>query len=112
MNAKAQATETGAETLCFAQGRAGEWEAICVDFDIAVQGASFREVQRELELAIQDYVEALGGEDLQTRAKLLRRRAPRLTAFRWSIRVLVSAFRHFAGDDTDTTASFPISVPA
>jgi hypothetical protein len=24
--------------LCFAQGREGDWEAICVDFDIAAQG--------------------------------------------------------------------------
>ena len=30
--------------LCFAEGKEGDWEGICVDLDIAVQGASFNEV--------------------------------------------------------------------
>ena len=34
--------------LCFARGHEGSWEGLCVDYDIAVQGASFGQVQADL----------------------------------------------------------------
>ena len=43
---------------CYATGDSGGWEAICVDFDIAVQGKSFEEVFQELKVAIREYVES------------------------------------------------------
>ncbi len=46
------------ELVRFARGRAGDWEAICVDFDIAVQGRSLNEVLARLESAVSDYVAA------------------------------------------------------
>ncbi len=103
-------TNLASETLCFAHGRPGDWEALCVDFDIAVQGESFRDVQRQIELAVADYVLAVEGEEADQRSRLLRRRAPRSTVLFWSGRVLLSAIRHLAGDDRETTASFPVAL--
>lgn len=61
---------------CIAKGRPGDWEAICLDFDISVQGASFEEVQTLLSEAIDSYVEFAEAADVETRRRLLSRRAP------------------------------------
>ena len=86
--------------LCFARGHEGSWEALCVDYDIAVQGASFGQVQADLAAAIADYVEAAMGEDKATSAKLLARRAPLRVRLTWIARVLWSAWRRDADRDT------------
>jgi hypothetical protein len=41
--------------LCFAQGREGRWEGICLDYDIAVAGRSFEEVRAVLTEAVRTY---------------------------------------------------------
>lgn len=61
---------------CFAYGHGSEWQAICVDLDIAVAGRSRQDVMKRLEGAIQSYIEDAMQEDPQTRARLLSRRAP------------------------------------
>jgi hypothetical protein len=62
--------------VCFASGRPGEWEAICLDYDIAVQGRSFDDVQRLLRLSIDDYIESARQETPEVRDRLLNRRVP------------------------------------
>jgi hypothetical protein len=62
--------------LCSAEGMGNQWQALCLDFDIAVQGGSFAEVQLSLGDAINDYVEAAEQEDEPARAALLNRRTP------------------------------------
>jgi predicted RNase H-like HicB family nuclease len=44
---------------CYAEGRNGDWEAICLDLDIAVQGGSFEEVFGSLREAISLYLESV-----------------------------------------------------
>ena len=44
---------------CYAEGRDGDWEAICFDLDIAVQGGSFEEVFGSLQEAISLYFETV-----------------------------------------------------
>ena len=61
---------------CFARGRPGEWEAICLDYDLAVQGRTFAEVDELLGAAIDDYVETARQEAPDIRDRLLRRSAP------------------------------------
>ena len=61
---------------CFAHGTPGEWEAICVDFDIAVQGSSFEEVRSLLDDAVRSYVEDACAERPAVANRLLNRRAP------------------------------------
>lgn len=61
---------------CYAFGVAGDYEAICVDLDIAVQGSSFQEVYETLNAAVASYVQDAQKEDEATARKLLSRRAP------------------------------------
>lgn len=61
---------------CFAFGRDDRWQALCVDFDLAVQGASLEEATRLLDAAVQAYVEAAAAEAPAAAARLLRRSAP------------------------------------
>ena len=66
-----------ARTLhCYAEGRDGAWEAICLDLDIAVQGSSFDDVFASLNEAISLYVEAASDQPESERAALLHRSAP------------------------------------
>ncbi len=62
--------------VCYAHGRPGDWEGLCIDFDIAVQGRSFHEVQKRLEEAVAEYVAAAIEEAPEDRDRLLGRRAP------------------------------------
>lgn len=79
--------------LCFAEGKEGDWEGICVDLDIAVQGRSFEDVCKLLDNAIQEYVNSAIEEEPATRIKLLNRRAPLLVRARYAIRFLLTMLR-------------------
>ncbi len=61
---------------CYAEGRGGEWEAICLDLDIAVQGTSFEEVHHSLKTAITLYLETVDALPERDQADLLNRPAP------------------------------------
>jgi hypothetical protein len=61
---------------CYAEGREGKWEAICIDFDLAVQGRSHQEVYERLLAAIRDYVESARLEPPEQAKRLLRRAVP------------------------------------
>lgn len=78
--------------LCYAKGRAGDWEAICLDLDISVQGESFDEVYGSLNESIEVFVETVMELPESDQARLLRRRSPwsvRLTFFRYVLRSLI-----------------------
>ena len=66
--------------LCFAHGRDDDWQAICLDLDIAVQGRSFEEVRDGLEKAVVSYLRDALKEEQPAR-RLLNRSAP------WYIRL-------------------------
>jgi predicted RNase H-like HicB family nuclease len=61
---------------CYAEGRDGEWEAICLDLDIAVQGRSFEEVFASLQEAVALYLETVADLPPEERRPLLHRSAP------------------------------------
>ncbi len=61
---------------CYAEGRDGDWEAICFDLDIAVQGRSFVEVFNSLNEAINLYSKSVRALPEQERRRLLDRPAP------------------------------------
>ena len=66
-----------AKTLhCYAEGQDGDWEAICLDLDIAVQGRSFEEVFASLREAIKLYLESVANLGPEERQSLLHRPAP------------------------------------
>ena len=80
---------------CYAEGRDDEWEAICLDLDIAVQGRSFEEVFASLQEAIALYLETVAELRPEERRPLLQRSPP------LSIRLkfLIHAVRGLFSDD-------------
>ena len=96
--------------LCFAHGSDQEWEAICVDYDIAVQGSSFDDVKAMLDRAVADYVNDVMAESLETQRLLLGRRAP------WHVRASMTFklifYNVFRGRQSEAQASFPVLCPA
>ena len=61
---------------CYAVHHKEGWEAICLDFDIAVQGESFSEVSQKLGEALRSYIEYIMTLPAEDRARFLARRAP------------------------------------
>lgn len=96
--------------LCYAHGREGSWEAICVDYDVAVQGSSFEEVREILNEAIATYIEDALAESPSDRNRLLGRHAPIYVKFSLAIKFLLYVL--FRNSDGDQQANFSISCPA
>lgn len=95
---------------CFARGVPGDWEAVCPDFDIWVQGASLDEVRAILYEAVSTYVEDASREDRRTAQRLFNRKAPL-----WlRVRLAASLLRHIIRGDgeSDSRAGFDIPCPA
>ena len=61
---------------CYVFGSGRVWEAICLDFDIAVFGSSLVEVQSSLETGIDLYLEEVAEANTEDRQYLLSRRSP------------------------------------
>ena len=61
---------------CYAWGRKGEWDALCVDFDLAAHGKSFEEVRSEIQDAIETYVSYVAELPEPERTRLINRKAP------------------------------------
>lgn len=83
---------------CYAEGRGGEWEAICLDLDIAVQDNSFENVFQALNDAIALHLEAVSTLPESEHAHLLNRPAPLPLRLKFVFYALRSLFSH---DDED-----------
>jgi len=77
--------------LCYVEGAGREWQGVCLDFDIAIQGESFEQVRELLGEAITSYVEDVSREDAETQRQLFNRRTPLLTRLGFKWRFLSSA---------------------
>ena len=97
--------------MCVAKGVAGEWEALCLDFDIAVQGDSFDNVRDLLHDAIEGYVSDVSREDAETARRLLQRRAPLGVRAKWAIGQFVHQLRH-GSQDRELRAAFDMPCQA
>lgn len=69
---------------CIIRGQRDQWEGICLDLDIAVYGASLKEVEATLTHSVQTYVEDAMKETPDQRDKLLSRQVP------WHVRLRLS----------------------
>lgn len=98
----------GRQLLCVAEGRDGDWEAICLDLDIAVQGESFDEVKHLLDGAVQTYLEDARKEDAQTRKRLLARTVPFGTRLAFVCKLAVHAlFGRYRHDGLQASFEIP-----
>ena len=61
---------------CYAWGRSGNWEAICLDYDLTAHGESLEEVRRELDDAIETFLSRVRELPESEQARLLDRKAP------------------------------------
>jgi hypothetical protein len=96
---------------CVARGHGNEWEALCLDFDLAVQGRSFEDVKNALHGAIVDYVKDVCALPPADRDRLLARSAPWHVWILWKWRIAQSAIRGWNRDD-DSTIGFPVPCHA
>jgi predicted RNase H-like HicB family nuclease len=83
---------------CYAEGRNGDWEAICLDLDIAVQGRSFEEVFSSLQEAISLYLESVADLPPEERRDLLHRPASFSVRFKFLTHVLRGLLPDSDGD--------------
>ena len=97
--------------VCFARGHDTDWQALYLDFDIAVEGVSFAGVQGKIETAIKDYVDAAKQESPADCKMLLTRRAPWGVTISWFARAVWYALRHRLsgpGNSGEAIAQFPV----
>jgi predicted RNase H-like HicB family nuclease len=97
--------------LCYAAGRAGDWEAICVDLDLAVQGQSFDEARALLQRSIDLYVAEAAKEAPEEAARLLSRAAPLWVRTKWAAKLFWHLVSRQNGRDR-SYAGFDLSCPA
>ena len=70
---------------CYAWGKPGDWEALCVDYDLAAQGASFEEVRRELSDAVDTYLDYVSDLPESEQRAFLNRKTPLSLRLRLSL---------------------------
>ena len=70
---------------CYAWGKPGDWEALCVDLDIAAEGETFEQVRSELSDAVETFVDYVWELPEIERRTLLNRKAPLNIRFRLAI---------------------------
>jgi hypothetical protein len=96
--------------LCFYEGHGAEWEAISVDFDIAVTGRSFDEVKALLKSAIHSYIEDAEKQEPIARKHLLGRRMPAMVRLKWRLKIaLHNAARSRNGTDLPSDGRFEVA---
>ena len=88
-----------AKTLhCCADGRDGDWEAICLDLDVAAQGRSFEEVFDGLMEAISLYLQTVADLPPEERPSLLHRPVPFMARLKFLAQAARGLFSDNAGD--------------
>ena len=95
--------------LCHAKGHIGEWEAICLDLDIAVQGESFEDVFGSLNKSITLYLDTVEELPEADKARLLHRRAPLSIRLRFFFYALWSLFGNKTSNES--RAQFTVACP-
>jgi hypothetical protein len=93
---------------CYAEGRSGSWEGVCLDFDIAVNGKTFEEVLQHLDEAIALYLERLAELPEDERRRLLRRRSPLAMRVKFLWHVLRNTLWRHDGPNDKGRAEFTL----
>ena len=97
---------------CFIEGNGDLWEALCVDFDIAVTATSLPEIMSLIQEAVHVYVEEASLEADPDRTRLLNRRSPWQVRLKWKLRLAVAGFRSEKPDTTSPQGSGIHLAPA
>ena len=92
---------------CYAVGRSGNWEAVCIDLSLAAQGRSLDEVRQTLSESIIQYLDYVEGLPVDEQEAFLNRKAPLGQRMEF-YRALLSWLLRRGGDSRDDK---PLSVP-
>jgi len=71
---------------CYAYGSGEDWEAICTDFNIAVDGKSLQAVKESLNICIEMYLEQVAEFSEEEQRRFLTRRSPLHVRAKWVFR--------------------------
>jgi hypothetical protein len=96
---------------CYAGRTQGQWQAFCIDFDLAVQGETFAEAYDALDLAVHEYLDRVRTLPEPDRSRLLKRRAPIGSRIAFLSAVVRTALRPRAGDE-ETTFGYTLPYAA
>ncbi len=78
---------------CYVWGKDSDWEAICTDLDIAVQGRSFDDTKSLLNEAITNFLTDVESLPTDDRQRLLNRRSPLLLRMKLRLKYLLFIVR-------------------
>ena len=78
---------------CYAFGSGTEWQAICLDLDLAVQGRSFEEVFQLLTETIAFHLEGIRELPEGDQQRLLARRVPWPVRFKFALAAFMMSLR-------------------
>lgn len=98
--------------LCIAEGGHGKWTALCLTFDIAVEGNSFTDVKESLDCAIKMYLEEVMSLPENDRSRLLKRSVPWYVIAGYALKFLLfMLFGKKCSEGRNDFHSFTESVP-
>jgi hypothetical protein len=93
--------------FCYAEGTDDAWEAICLDFDISVQGTSVQDVMSKLDVAIKEYFEYVRTLPEEEQKRFLTRHVPWYVQLNLALKTLFAWLCH----RRDTKGRHSYSVP-
>lgn len=99
-----------ASVRCVVHGMGNQWEGLCLDLDIAVQGNSLADVKNRLNNAVHTYVEDALAENEPHRSRLLGRKAPLRVRLFWAVALFLATLSKRS--DRDSAESFAVPCPA
>lgn len=103
--------ELAVRTLhCYAEGQDGDWEAICLELDVAVQGNSFEEVFKSLREAVSLYLETVADLPPEQQPALLHRPVPLLVRLRFLARAARGLFSGSDGSRQQHQFTMPLAA--
>ena len=94
---------------CWAECNGGQWEAICLDLDIAVQGQSFEEIQGHMYKAIAEYLDYVSELPQEERSQFLSRKSPLGLRLKVLLSIILSILFRPKNDNDSARFEFPIS---
>jgi predicted RNase H-like HicB family nuclease len=95
---------------CYAEGRDGDWEAVCLDLDIAVQGRSFEEVFDSLQEAISLYLKTAADLPVDQRPALFHRPVPFMVRLKFLAHAARGLFAYSDGDRQRHQFTMPLAA--
>lgn len=99
---------------CYASGHGDHWQAVCLEFDLMVEGTSLEEVKECLNASVHSYLEdALREPNPADKRRLLTRQSPFLTRIMWTWPFVVAALFGQRPDrdspDQDSSVGFAVA---